>query len=78
MQSCWREDPNSRPLFDKLEEHFKILLDESVSAHYITLNEPYLIANRLHSNENDYVTLMMGCPNEKPPPVPQDKQPTLS
>ncbi|XP_031632076.1 neuroglian-like [Contarinia nasturtii] len=49
MLSCWQEAPQSRPLFDKLEEMFKIMLDRSVSEHYIILNEPYLMANRLQS-----------------------------
>lgn len=71
MLSCWRTNPESRPLFDNLESSISTLLGHSVADHYIDLNEPYLKSNisTFTENQTDYLA-MMGAPDCYAPPIP--------
>ncbi|XP_055309604.1 vascular endothelial growth factor receptor kdr-like [Sitodiplosis mosellana] len=71
MLSCWRVKPESRPLFDELEENISKLLETSVAKHYINLNEPYLKANveKYNCGTTDYAALI-GTPNFQAPSPP--------
>lgn len=71
MLSCWRVNPESRPLFDVLEKRISSLLANGVAEHYIDLNEPYLQSNviNLGSGKTDYFALM-GTPDCQPPKKP--------
>lgn len=71
MLSCWRVNPESRPMFDDLEKSVLELLDKNVADHYIQLNEPYLQSNvkNFESGKTDYVALM-AVPNFQAPSIP--------
>lgn len=68
MLSCWNETPESRPLFDQLVEEFSNMLDQNMSEHYISLNEPYSKENetRLSSGQTDYLKLIRSPQNNLP------------
>lgn len=70
MLSCWRTNPESRPLFDSLEKSLAKLLENGVAEHYIDLNEPYLKSNVSNlDGQTDYLALMAApdCPAPLPP-----------
>lgn len=71
MLSCWQTDPDTRPLFNELEQSFRRLLHANVAEHYIQLNEPYLKANVENSQcgKTDYIALM-GSPHSRTPSTP--------
>lgn len=71
MLSCWRVNPESRPLFDELEKSISVYLESDMVEHYIDLNEPYLEANINNINEGktDYIA-MMGAPDFYAPQMP--------
>ena len=60
MLSCWDETPELRPLFDELASKFSNMLDQNVSEHYISLNEPHSKENenRLKLGQPDYLKLI--------------------
>ncbi|XP_031632064.1 vascular endothelial growth factor receptor 3-like [Contarinia nasturtii] len=71
MLSCWCVQPEKRPLFNKLESNISKLLGETVSEHYVDLNDPYVQANasRFNSGKTDYFALL-GTPDCEAPCVP--------
>lgn len=71
MLSCWRTNPETRPMFDSLEKSVASLLESGVAEHYIDLNEPYLKSNvsNLNAGQTDYLA-MMGPPEGLAPPTP--------
>jgi FMS-like tyrosine kinase 1 len=68
MLSCWRKNPETRPLFKTLEKTLGTMLDDSVKDHYIKLNDPYLKMNRSQFQEGatDYLG-MLGTPDQMAP-----------
>ncbi|XP_031828557.1 PDGF- and VEGF-receptor related isoform X2 [Nomia melanderi] len=60
MLQCWKAKPTLRPSFTELVESIGDLLEESVRAHYISLNAPYLDMNTmlLGNGKNDYLTML--------------------
>ncbi|XP_076244476.1 PDGF- and VEGF-receptor related isoform X2 [Calliopsis andreniformis] len=60
MLQCWKAKPTLRPSFTELVESIGSLLEESVRAHYISLNTPYMEMNTmmLESGKNDYLTML--------------------
>lgn len=71
MLSCWGANPESRPLFDALENSISKLLENGVADLYIDLNEPYLKSNvsNFNSGQTDYLALM-GPPECQAPLTP--------
>lgn len=71
MLSCWRVNPESRPMFDELEKNISVYLESDVVEHYIDLNEPYLKANinDINAGKTDYIA-MMGSPDFYAPQMP--------
>lgn len=71
MLSCWRVNPESRPLFDELEKSISNLLNTNIVDHYVKLNEPYLKANveNYERGNKDYIA-QMGMPNVQAPSAP--------
>lgn len=63
MLSCWNETPESRPLFNQLAEELSNMLDQNVSEHYISLNEPYSKENETRSSSADYLKLIKSPQN---------------
>lgn len=71
MLSCWQTIPESRSLFDKLEDRISKILDKGVSDHYVSLNEPYLSSNANYSKPKDVDYLaLLGIPNIQAPSLP--------
>lgn len=72
MLLCWQVIPESRRLFDKLEDRIFEFLDRDISEHYVDLNEPYLLANASHLKlgKTDYLALL-GSPDCLSPSIPQ-------
>lgn len=72
--SCWQAIPESRPLFDKLEECIVKILGGTLAEQYIELNEPYVESNinRFKNGNIDYLALMN--PSESKP----SNKPTIS
>lgn len=66
MLACWQTEPESRPLFDKLEKIFTNILDDGIYEKYISMNEPYLLLNeiRLKSKNIDYASMLKNSNNE--------------
>ncbi|XP_076277206.1 PDGF- and VEGF-receptor related isoform X2 [Lasioglossum baleicum] len=60
MRQCWKAKPTLRPSFTELVESIGDLLEDSVRAHYIQLNAPYLDMNTLllEGGKNDYLTML--------------------
>ncbi|KAG7204953.1 hypothetical protein KM043_005341 [Ampulex compressa] len=60
MLQCWKAKPTLRPSFTELVESIGDQLEESVRAHYVSLNTPYMDMNTmiLESGKNDYLTMM--------------------
>lgn len=50
MMACWQDVPESRPLFNGLEEMITNILGRNLSEHYVNLNESYLKAEPLHES----------------------------
>lgn len=73
MLSCWQRFPESRPLFNNLEESLSRIMDQGVSEHYISLNEPYLLSNasQFESGNTDYYALM-SSPDLPSPSIPKN------
>lgn len=73
MLSCWRVNPESRPLFDNLVAIiFAMLDDENLAKHYINVNKEYLESNttKFTINRIDYSPLM-GVPDCCAPSIDQ-------
>ncbi|XP_017797835.1 PREDICTED: vascular endothelial growth factor receptor 1 [Habropoda laboriosa] len=60
MLQCWKAKPTLRPSFTELVKSIGVLLEESVRAHYISLNDPYLDMNTtmLEDGRSDYLTML--------------------
>ncbi|XP_043527965.1 vascular endothelial growth factor receptor 1 isoform X2 [Frieseomelitta varia] len=60
MLQCWKAKPTLRPSFTELVQSIGDLLEESVKAHYISLNDPYMDMNVSLTGEgrNDYLTML--------------------
>ncbi|XP_076631740.1 PDGF- and VEGF-receptor related isoform X2 [Colletes latitarsis] len=60
MLQCWKAKPILRPSFTELVQSIGDLLEDSVKAHYISLNAPYMDMNTmiLESGKNDYLTML--------------------
>ncbi|XP_017764514.1 PREDICTED: vascular endothelial growth factor receptor 1 isoform X2 [Eufriesea mexicana] len=60
MLQCWKAKPTLRPSFTKLVKSIGDLLEESVKAHYISLNNPYMDMNTamLEGGRSDYLTML--------------------
>nr|XP_033321453.1 vascular endothelial growth factor receptor 1-like [Megalopta genalis] len=60
MRQCWKAKPTLRPSFTELVDSIGNLLEDSVRAHYIQLNDPYLDMNTilLESGKDDYLTML--------------------
>ncbi|XP_053989273.1 vascular endothelial growth factor receptor 1 isoform X1 [Hylaeus volcanicus] len=60
MLQCWKAKPTLRPSFTELVQSIGDLLEDSVKAHYISLNAPYMDMNTimLESGKNDYLTML--------------------
>lgn len=71
MLSCWRVNPESRPLFEELEMSISQFLENDMAEHYVNLNEPYLEANvnNYKQGKTDYIALM-GAPEYRAPMTP--------
>jgi FMS-like tyrosine kinase 1 len=71
MLSCWRKNPETRPLFKELEKTLGTMLDDSVKDHYMDLNDPYLKMNMSQFQEGatDYLG-MLGTPDQMAPAPP--------
>ena len=71
MLSCWRVNPETRPLFNELERSIFKLLDTNVAEYYVKLNEPYVKANveKFEHGMTDYIALM-GTPKSRAPSIP--------
>lgn len=61
MLSCWRFDPQSRPLFDDLEKCLTKLMENEVAERYVRLNEPYFRLN-LTNPRADYLSMLASPP----------------
>lgn len=72
MMSCWKEKPEERPPFNKLEEILTKILGPIDADYYIGMNEPYDEANneRFNSGQTDYLALL-GAPDYPAPSAPQ-------
>lgn len=71
MLSCWRVKPESRPLFNELEQTIVHLMGNGIGEHYVKLNETYSKQNlKPTSNPTDYFALL-GCPDFLSPSVPK-------
>ncbi|XP_043065312.1 vascular endothelial growth factor receptor 1 isoform X3 [Drosophila ficusphila] len=72
MLECWRKNPESRPLFNELEERFASMLGEDISSQYLELNEPYMQSNIEYRKVNPMDFLVeMGSPTEQAPAPPR-------
>lgn len=71
MLSCWRVNPESRPIFEELEMSISKFLDDDMAERYIDMNEPYLEANvnNYKHGKTDYIALM-GAPEFRAPMTP--------
>nr|XP_033203848.1 vascular endothelial growth factor receptor 1 isoform X1 [Bombus vancouverensis nearcticus] len=60
MLQCWKAKPTLRPSFTELVQGIGELLEESVKAHYISLNDPYMDMNTtlLEGGRSDYLTML--------------------
>ncbi|KZC13755.1 Vascular endothelial growth factor receptor 1, partial [Dufourea novaeangliae] len=60
MVQCWTEKPVLRPSSTELVESIGDLLEESVRAHYVSLNDPYMDMNTtmLAGGKKDYLTML--------------------
>ena len=60
MLQCWKTKPTLRPSFTELVDSIGDLLEESVRAHYVSLNAPYMDMNTLmlEDGKNDYLTML--------------------
>ncbi|CAK9796532.1 Vascular endothelial growth factor receptor 1 [Anthophora plagiata] len=60
MLQCWKAKPTLRPSFTELVKSIGVLLEESVRAHYISLNDPYIDMNTtmLEDGRSDYLTML--------------------
>ncbi|KZC11866.1 Vascular endothelial growth factor receptor kdr-like [Dufourea novaeangliae] len=60
MNQCWTAKPTLRPNFMELVESIGDLLEESVKAHYVSLNNPYMTLNTtmLEGGKKDYLTML--------------------
>ncbi|KZC11067.1 Vascular endothelial growth factor receptor 3, partial [Dufourea novaeangliae] len=60
MLQCWKAKPTVRPSFTELVDSIGDLLEESVKAHYVSLNDPYMDMNTtmLEGGKNDYLTML--------------------
>ena len=72
MLSCWFCNPEKRPKFSELEKSISKILGQSLSDHYIDLNEPYIEANetRFNSDETTDYLALLSPPESQAPPVP--------
>ncbi|XP_034181640.2 PDGF- and VEGF-receptor related isoform X1 [Osmia lignaria lignaria] len=66
MLQCWKAKPTLRPSFTELVHSIGELLEESIKAHYISLNAPYLDMNTmmLEAGKNDYLTMLSAPDHE--------------
>lgn len=71
MLSCWRVNPESRPLFEELETSISQFMENDMAEYYVNLNEPYLEANvnNYKHGKTDYIALM-GAPECRAPMTP--------
>ncbi|KAJ6629276.1 Vascular endothelial growth factor receptor 1 [Pseudolycoriella hygida] len=62
MLQCWSRDPESRPLFNILEEKLRKVMDNEVAQYYVNLNEQYVQINAYNARQGefDYITIMGG------------------
>lgn len=76
MLSCWRVNPETRPMFNELERSLFKLLDTNVAEYYVRLNEPYVKANveKFEHGMTDYIALM-GTPKSRAPSIPCPRSP---
>lgn len=60
MLSCWHTIPESRPLFNSLENKIGDMLDQRVRKRFIALNKPHLYANalKLSNGSTDYLSMI--------------------
>ncbi|XP_078038597.1 PDGF- and VEGF-receptor related [Augochlora pura] len=60
MRQCWKAKPTLRPSFTELVDSIGNLLEDSVRAHYVQLNAPYMDMNTilLESGKDDYLTML--------------------
>ncbi|XP_076749941.1 PDGF- and VEGF-receptor related [Xylocopa sonorina] len=60
MLQCWKAKPTLRPSFTELVKSIGELLEESVRAHYISLNDPYMDMNTtmMEGGRSDYLTML--------------------
>ncbi|XP_063227857.1 vascular endothelial growth factor receptor 1-like isoform X2 [Bacillus rossius redtenbacheri] len=59
MLDCWQAQPTQRPSFTELSEQLGAMLEESVRAHYIDLNDPYTVMNTQRlQDHSDYLSMM--------------------
>ena len=76
MLSCWRVNPELRPLFNELERSLSKLLDTNIADYYDKLNELYLKANveKFKDGQIDYIASMgtPDCQAPSPPPAQPD------
>lgn len=60
MQNCWQSKPQRRPSFSKLSEQIGEMLEAMDKAHFIELNDPFLMINnqRLEEGQSDYLAML--------------------
>lgn len=70
MLQCWQLVPETRPLFDQLEDSISKLIEKDIAKHYTDLNDPYLKENaRNLDGKTDYLALL-GSPDSQAPCAP--------